>query len=178
MRNAGSRIGVEGRQIVAAQFLVIVKAGQADEDAGGRTGKQSGAIPAFSSASHATSSSSRCCGSMFWASRGAMPNIAGSNPSIRDRKPPLREASLPGASGSGSNNASTSQRSAGVSTTASPPVRSRSQNSSGVSAPPGKRQAMPTIAIGSRAALPAPRRAASTGWQAAPAASANNQRSV
>ena len=47
----------------------------------GLPARRSGALPAFSSASHVTSSSRRCCGSMFWASRGAMPKQSGIEPS-------------------------------------------------------------------------------------------------
>src|SRR5260370_22352508 len=41
------------------------------------------------------------------------------------------------------------QRSAGTSRTASTPARSRSQKAAGLLAPPGNRQPIPTIAIGS-----------------------------
>ena len=47
-----------------------------------------GSSPARSSASHATSSSSRCCGSIASASRGEIPNRPASNPAASARKPP------------------------------------------------------------------------------------------
>ena len=62
---------------------------------------------------------------------------------------PAFVTALPGAARSASNQASASQRSAGTSPTASVPSRSSCQNRSGVSPPPGTRQAMPTMAIGS-----------------------------
>jgi hypothetical protein len=62
----------------------------------------SGAIPARSNASHATSSSSRCCGSMLAASRGEILKNSGSKPAMSSRNPPHRLAILPGASGSAS----------------------------------------------------------------------------
>ena len=49
------------------------------------------AMPACSSASHATSSSSRCCGSIVSASRGEMPKNAASKLSDASRNPPLRD---------------------------------------------------------------------------------------
>jgi hypothetical protein len=70
---------------------------------------------------------------------------------VQDREPPLRTDMRAGASGSGSKHASISQRSAGTSRMASRPSCSNAQNACGSSAPPGNRQPMPTIAIGSRA---------------------------
>ena len=57
---------------------------------------------ARSRASQHTSSARRCCGSMPWASRGAMPKNSGSKRSAAAMKPPKRVDILPGASGSGS----------------------------------------------------------------------------
>ena len=56
---------------------------------------------------------------------------------------------FPGLSGEGWKSAAASQRSGGVSTIASTPFRSRFQNASGESAPPGNLQPTPTMAIGS-----------------------------
>ncbi len=61
------------------------------------------AMPPSSSASHATSSSSRCCGSRIEASRWEMPKKSASNShSDWARNPPWRVYMRPGASGSGS----------------------------------------------------------------------------
>ena len=81
-----------------------------------------------------------------------MPKKPQSNWSTSRRKPPWRVAMPPGVSGSGSNNASISNRSAGTVLIASTPSRIRRQNASGSSAP-GTRQPMPITAIGSRAAF-------------------------
>ncbi|AKA09221.1 hypothetical protein SAZ_40840 [Streptomyces noursei ZPM] len=51
----------------------------------------SGRMPARSNASQVVSSSSRCCGSMTSASRGAMPKKVGSKASASWRKPPWVE---------------------------------------------------------------------------------------
>ena len=80
-------------RVVAAveHALEVVAVADADEDAGGRCRPaRSGAMPACSSASQATSSSRRCCGSIVSASRGEMPKNAASKPSTPSRKPPLR----------------------------------------------------------------------------------------
>ena len=69
----------------------------------------------------------------------------------RSRKPPQRVTSCPGPRDRDRRYASTSQRSAGTSLIASTPSSSSSQNAAGMVAPPGKRQPMPTMAIGSRA---------------------------
>ena len=53
-------------------------------------------IPASSIASHAVSSSSRCCGSMYGASRGEIPKNCGSNWSIPSRNPPRLAIDFPG----------------------------------------------------------------------------------
>ncbi len=47
-----------------------------------------GSIPAFSTASHAVSSSSRCWGSIVVASRGEMPKNSASKPATSSRNPP------------------------------------------------------------------------------------------
>ncbi len=49
-----------------------------------------GSIPARSKVSQATSSSSRCCGSMASASRGLMPKKPGSKSAASCRNPPSR----------------------------------------------------------------------------------------
>ena len=68
----------------------VVAAGHADVDTGRATAaRRSGAWPACSSASHATSSNSRCCGSMPCASRGEIPKNAGSNRSIEAQEAAL-----------------------------------------------------------------------------------------
>ena len=107
--------------------------------------KAVGAVPECSTARHAVSSRSRCCGSSILTSRVDMPKNGASNPVTSSTKPARRVATFPGVSGSGSKNSSTSHRSAGTSEIASRPSRSTSQNSS-ASAAPGKRAAYPTIA--------------------------------
>ncbi len=59
-----------------------------------------GRMPADSTASQATVSTSRCCGSMLRASAGAMPKKEGSKPKGSSRKPPCLEQVLPGVPGS------------------------------------------------------------------------------
>ena len=63
---------------------------------------ESGGMPACSSASQATSSSIRCCGSIASASRGVMPKKSASKPATSETKPPHFVVIRPGASGSGS----------------------------------------------------------------------------
>ena len=114
---------------------------------------ESGAMPARSSASQLTSSTSRCCGSIVTASRGEMPKNCGIElvdlveeaRRTRSCPSPSRPRSMPPAS-------AMARRSAGYSLTTSRPSRSSSQNASGDVAPPGKRQLIPMMAIGSRAA--------------------------
>ena len=92
---------------------------------------RSGASPARSSASHATSSTRRCCGSISSASRGEMPKNAASNWSMSSRNPPHRVCIFPGRPGSGAYQRSRSQRSGGTSRIASLPPRSKFQNAGG-----------------------------------------------
>ncbi|KYF61270.1 hypothetical protein BE11_35480 [Sorangium cellulosum] len=78
------------------------------------------------------------------------------------RNPPERVFILPGAEMSASKSASGSHRDSGASVIASTPSRSSRQKAPGLGAP-GKRQATPTIAIGSASfagAFPAGRRGA------------------
>ena len=56
-----------------------------------------GSIPARSSASHAISSSSRCCGSIASASRGLIPKNPASNSAASSRNPPCPVADPPSA---------------------------------------------------------------------------------
>ncbi|CNG81882.1 Uncharacterised protein [Mycobacterium tuberculosis] len=124
-----------------------------------------GSKPASSSASHDASSTRRCCGSIATASRGEIPKKPASKYAASVRKPPPAWC-VP--SDTEAKTASASQpRSAGNGTMPSRPSAMSRQNASGEPAPPGKRQAMPTIAIGSsataaawtttvRAPLPAP----------------------
>ncbi|PSK61642.1 hypothetical protein B0E53_06458 [Micromonospora sp. MH33] len=87
---------------------------------------------------------------MARASRGPIPKKPGSNSAAPYRKPPCRVYDVPLRSGSGSNRLSRSQpRSAGNSEIPSPPAASNSHSWSGLSTPPGYRQAIPTMAIGS-----------------------------
>ena len=59
----------------------------------GLPARLSGSMPADSTASHATSSSSRCWGSIRTASRGEMPKKSASNRSTWSRNPPQRGTS-------------------------------------------------------------------------------------
>lgn len=65
------------------------------------------------------------------------------------RNPPQRDMILPGVAGCGSNNVSTENRSGGISPMAVSPRLSNDQNDSGSVTPPGNRQPMPTMAMGS-----------------------------
>ncbi|CFE42509.1 Uncharacterised protein [Mycobacterium tuberculosis] len=95
-------------------------------------------MPARSNASHDTSNSNRCWGSIASASLGAIPKNSASKPATSVKNPPHRVYDLPTASGSGSNNPATSQpRSAGNSETASRPCATSSHSVSGESTPPG-----------------------------------------
>src|SRR5579883_3468821 len=103
----------------------------------------SGACPACSNVSQATSINSLCCGSMLIASRGAMPKNNGSKRSTCSRNPPQRDALI------FSGAIATSRLLVeGNSRIASPPCTSKRQNSSGVAAP-GKRHPRPITATGS-----------------------------
>src|SRR5689334_22691028 len=88
---------------------------------------------------------------MLGASPGLSPKNEASNSSTSrvDRNAPHRVLIFPTASGSASYQASMSQRSGGTSVTASTPPSRRLQNDSGSLTPPGNRQPIPTIAIGS-----------------------------
>ncbi|GAA5707432.1 hypothetical protein Save01_08299 [Streptomyces avermitilis] len=111
-----------------------------------------GSIPASSSVSQAVSRSSRCCGSIASASRGDTPKNPASKPAMSSRNPPCRTYVRPEVSGSGSNRLSRSQpRSRGSPDTASRPDRTSSHRASGDDTPPGNRQPIPTMAIGSSA---------------------------
>ena len=113
-----------------------------------------GAIPARSTASQEVSSNRRCCGSIARALLSGRLKNGASKPPMSSRKAPHREIVFPGTPRSGSNNSSGSQRSAGISVTRSVPASSASQSSSGVSMPPGRRQAIPITAIGVTLAVP------------------------
>ncbi|COX06684.1 Uncharacterised protein [Mycobacterium tuberculosis] len=63
--------------------------------------RESGGMPACSSASQATSSSIRCCGSIAAASRGVIPKNSASKPATSGTKPPHFVVIRPGVSGSG-----------------------------------------------------------------------------
>ena len=84
----------------------------------------SGRMPARSSASHTTSSSSRCCGSISSASRGEMPKNPASKSSTASRKPPSR--AKPPVASSNRRNSSRLQR-VGSGPTPSPPLSSSAQ---------------------------------------------------
>src|SRR3954471_878249 len=103
-----------------------------------------GAIPACSKASQASSSTSRCCGSIAVAARGEMPKNAASKRSTSSRNPPRRTSVAAG-----------SHRPAGTSVIALRPSVSSRQKAAGPSAP-GRRQESPTTATGSPGVLAKP----------------------
>src|SRR5262249_22825519 len=93
--------------------------------------------------------SKRSWGSTPTASPGVILKKGASKDSSPSKNPPHFEFVFPGWSASGLYQVSGSQRSFGTSCTASVPLSRRLQNASGLSAPPGKRQAIPTMAMGS-----------------------------
>ena len=104
--------------------------------------------PPSSIASCATSSSRRCCGSMRLASRGEMPKKAASKRSTSvDEPAPAACTSSPGARGRGRRRARGRTARAGPRGSRRRRRAAARQKRSGESAPPGKRQPMPTIAI-------------------------------
>ena len=121
-----------------------------------------GAIPACSSACHAVSSSSRCCGSIARASRGEMPKNVASNVSIVGKKPPRRTRLVPRCAGAVAGDSSTVQRARGTSHVPSVALSSSVQYADGESAPPGNRQPNPMIAIGSTVSVPTRARSATS----------------
>ncbi len=94
-----------------------------------------GSTPARSKASHDTSSSRRCWGSMPTASRGEMPKNPASNRSAPARNPPRSVALLPPPSPA--SESMSQPRSSGKGTMPSPPAATRSHRSSGEATPPG-----------------------------------------
>ena len=96
-------------------------------------------MPTRSIASHAVSSSTRCCGSRATASRGEMPKKAASKPAASSRNPPDPVAEVPvaPAAPSGSCRSRSQLRSAGNPEIASPPALTNRQRSSGEEIPPG-----------------------------------------
>ena len=106
-------------------------------------------IPAFSNASDATSSSSRCWGSILTASRGEISKNSASKAPMSLRKEPQRVVPAIAASVSGEPSSNGAHRSAGTSCTAERPSQRNRHNSSGPEMSPGKRQPIPITAIGS-----------------------------
>ncbi|GLY16581.1 hypothetical protein Kisp01_35960 [Kineosporia sp. NBRC 101677] len=109
-----------------------------------------GSIPACSSASHEVSSMTRCCGSIASASRGLIPKNPASKPDASWTNPPWIVFDDSSRGPAEPYRPSTSQpRSVGKSAIASVPEDSSRQKLPGSFTPPGKRQPIPTIAIGS-----------------------------
>ncbi len=104
-----------------------------------------GAMPARSRDSQTTSSSSRCWGSIASASRGEIPNSPASKSATSDMNPPRVSLPTPG-------RVRSQPRSAGTGVIASAPSATSLHRSSAERTPPGNRQPMATIAMGSRAA--------------------------
>jgi len=135
---------VDARSSAAA----VVEGESADEDADvrARPGVR-GPWPASSRASHADWSSRRCCGSSQMASRGEMPKNPASNSSMRSEGNRAEVLILRSLAPRGSVELPGSHR--------SPEARAwrrrrcrAAQEAPGLSAPPGKRQPIPTIATG------------------------------
>ena len=91
----------------------------------------------------------RCCGSVLSSSIGEILKNGPSRYSISSIKPPSLMYNFPGVFGSGSYNASLSQRLAGTSSIQSIPFTKTFQKSLAFFILPGKRIAIPIIAIGS-----------------------------
>ena len=126
----------------------VVGGADADEHAGRLPARLSGAMPACSSASQATSSSSRCCGSI--ADRLARRDAEELRIEAIER---VEERAEPGVGLPGDRSDRGCSRRRHPSAIWAPrdrvaAARSSRQNASGLS-PPGKRHPMPTIAIGS-----------------------------
>src|SRR5207249_3244920 len=100
-----------------------------------------GSIPPYSSASHATSSNNRCCGSVATASRGLNPkNPASNNPAPSTNPPrPTNDEPHP--------------RSTGKSPVPSTPPETKSHNPPGDTTPAGKRHPIPTRTTGSSSTM-------------------------
>ncbi len=130
------------RWLVAAveHALEVVAVADADEHAGGRAGQRRRARCRHARAlPRPLRATRRCCGSIVSASRGAMPKNAGVEAvDAVEKAAAARTDMRAGASGSGSNQASMSQRSAGTSRIASRPSRSSCQNACGIVGAAGK----------------------------------------
>ncbi len=121
-----------------------------------RPARACGSMPVRSTASQATSSNSRCCGSIASASRSEMPKNPASKAVASARNPPRSVKGGPPVPASARRSRPRSQpRSVGKFPVVSPPDATRSHSASGESMPPGKRQPIPTIATGSRVLLSA-----------------------
>ena len=149
-------VGVE-RPAGRVQRRIVVVASQMPTNTPVRLpARRSARMPASSSASQATSSSSRCCGSMRAASRGEMPKKRGVEPvDVGRGSRPSACRSCRGAPGADRRTRRRPSGRRGTSVIASTPSRSSCQKLAGPSAPPGKRQPMPTMAIGSGSGEPA-----------------------
>ena len=106
-----------------------------------------GTWPADSMASQASSSSKRCCGSSHAASRGEMPKKPASNSSMRESTPAAKVTLRPASERLGCCSTSVAQRSGPMRPTRSAPRRSARHKSRSAARSPGKRKAIPTIAI-------------------------------
>ena len=107
-------------------------------------------MPARSSASQLTSSSSRCCGSIASASRGEIPkNVRVELVDVAEEAALAAVRLARSRPDRGRTGRRTSQR--GNGSIASPPRSSSAHSASGLVTPPGNRHAIDTIAIGSSA---------------------------
>ena len=105
-------------------------------------------MPASSSACQLVSSIMRCCGSRSWASTGEIRKKAASKRSMSSTNAPKRHAAPRAASSGNISPRRPAPEPGSPSLTAFPPRSMRLQNSGRLGAP-GKRQAMPTIAMAS-----------------------------
>ena len=110
---------------------------------------ESAGIPACSRASTATSSMSRCCGSMKLASRGVIPKKSASKPAMSPRNEPQRVVSASACAVCGAPSSNACHRSSGTVVTAERRSVRNSHSASGPLTSPGNRQPTPMMAIDS-----------------------------
>ncbi len=106
-------------------------------------------MPACSNASYATSSNSRCWGSILTASRGEISKNSASKASTSAKNEPHRVVPDNAAAASGEPSSNSDHRSGGTSPTDDRPSHRNRHNDSGPAMSPGKRHPRPMTAIGS-----------------------------
>ncbi|RFZ56384.1 hypothetical protein DE4576_04816 [Mycobacterium marinum] len=108
-----------------------------------------GGIPACSNASHATSSSRRCCGSILSASLAEISKKSASKASMSVRYEPHRVVRASSAFTAGDPSSNCAHRSSGTRPIEDLRSQRNCHNASGPDIPPGNRHPMPTTAMGS-----------------------------